>query len=136
MTGPDAAADDRSGPDDRNLSTERLDPLREVFGRDLPGLIDHFLEDLSFGPLALTEALEHGDTNTVWEIAHKLGGSSGMFGALHLEAAFRLLEEAAEVGTNDLALLIAEVEARAIAIRPALQALASGGEPPAARPPS
>lgn len=130
MTEPDAPNRGQPTDDDRSLSPQQVRPLRTVFGADLPELVIGFLEDLSSAVPALAEAIDHGNTTLGWEIAHKLGGASGMFGARHLEAAFRRLEDALEAGTGDHRLLLTQVEARAAAIRPALQMLADGAGPP------
>jgi HPt (histidine-containing phosphotransfer) domain-containing protein len=90
----------------------RLAMLRRVGGDKLiHDLIDLLLETAPVKLASARAALAGGDTSGVGRLAHGLASSAGNLGIVEVQEAAAALERRADDGENDLADLLARLEA-------------------------
>jgi len=120
-----------------NNKTAALDPiavdsLLEMIGGDpemVREIVNAFLEDAPDRLAEIATGLADGDATVVRRAAHTLKANGLTFGALGFAEACRKLEEVAGNGALDgAAPIAAEIERSWSAVRPAIEALAEGGE--------
>ncbi len=128
---PEAGSGAGPEPGGSGLDAVALANLREMVGGDdalVAELVGAYLSDAPDLLLALREALAAGDAPTLTRTAHSLKSSSANVGALALAALFRELESRGkEARLDGAAGDIEQAEHEFGRVRPALEALASGG---------
>jgi signal transduction histidine kinase/HPt (histidine-containing phosphotransfer) domain-containing protein/HAMP domain-containing protein len=125
-TGGASSKEAHSSSAETHLDRKPLDNFRTQFGSDFASLIDVFLE--STPPLfdEMTSALTANDAPTLRRHAHSLKSSAATYGAMHLSAMARMLEQDAAEGKlagaeTAIAALRTEYEAVATELRSYLE---------------
>ncbi len=106
-------------------AAEVLEHLHRLEAQGSPGLaadvIEIFMQDTSTRVTALRHAIDQGDGETVFRVAHTLQGSASMIGALSVARSCDALAKSARSGSFDQCkVLVAELHARFEAIQRAL----------------
>jgi len=106
-------------------AAEVLEYLRRLEAQGSPGLaadvIEIFTQDTSTRLTALRRAIDQGDGETVFRVAHTLQGSASMIGAVSVARSCKALAKSARSGSFDQCrVLVAEVDARFEAIQQAM----------------
>jgi len=106
-------------------AAEVLEYLRRLEAQGSPGLaadvIEIFMQDTSTRVTALRRAIDQGDGETVFRVAHTLQGSASMIGAVSVARSCSALAKSARSGSFDQCkVLVAELDARFEAIQRAM----------------
>jgi HPt (histidine-containing phosphotransfer) domain-containing protein len=106
-------------------AAEVLEYLHRLEAQGSPGLaadvIEIFVQDTSTRVTALRHAIDQGDGETVFRVAHTLQGSASMIGAVSVARSCNALAKSARSGSFDQCrVLVAELDARFEAIQRAL----------------
>ena len=106
-------------------AAEVLEYLRRLEAQGSPGLaadvIEIFMQDTSTRVTALRRAIDQGDGETVFRVAHTLQGSASMIGAVSVTRSCSALAKSARSGSFDQCkVLVAELDARFEAIQRAM----------------
>lgn len=106
-------------------AAEVLEYLHRLEAQGSPGLaaevIEIFIQDTSTRVTALRRAIDQGDGETVFRVAHTLQGSASMIGAVSVARSCDALAKSARSGSFDQCkVLVAELDARFEAIRRAM----------------
>jgi two-component system, sensor histidine kinase and response regulator len=106
-------------------AAEVLEYLHRLEAQGSPGLaadvIEIFMQDTSTRVTALRRAIDQGDGETVFRVAHTLQGSASMIGAVSVARSCKALAKSARSGSFDQCrVLVAEVDARFEAIQRAM----------------
>jgi HPt (histidine-containing phosphotransfer) domain-containing protein len=112
----------RGAPDG---AAEVLEYLHRLEAQGSPGLaaevIEIFMQDTSTRVTALRRAIDQGDGETVFRVAHTLQGSASMIGAVSVARSCDALAKSARSGSFDQCkVLVAELDARFEAIQRAM----------------
>jgi len=110
---------DTQSPIDRDA----LENLRELGGPELLSeLVEMFTHDAHTGLTALRKALEWGDADSVWQLAHSLKGSSGNLGAARVSNVCEELQRAGAAGRLEaVASLLEQLETEVERVSPLLR---------------
>lgn len=108
-------------------AAEVLEYLHRLEAQGSPGLaadvIEIFMQDTATRVTALRRAIDQGDGETVFRVAHTLQGSASMIGAVSVARSCNALAKRARTGSFDQCkVLVAELEARFEAIQRAMPA--------------
>jgi two-component system, sensor histidine kinase and response regulator len=106
-------------------AAEVLEYLHRLEAQGSPGLaadvIEVFLQDTASRVTALRRAIDQGDGETVFRVAHTLQGSASMIGAASVARSCNALAKSARTGSFDQCrVLVAELNARFEAIQRAM----------------
>ena len=106
-------------------AAEVLEYLHRLEAQGSPGLaadvIEVFLQDTATRVTALRLAIDQGDGETVFRVAHTLQGSASMIGATSVARSCNALAKSARSGSFDQCkVLVAELNARFEAIQRAM----------------
>jgi HPt (histidine-containing phosphotransfer) domain-containing protein len=106
-------------------AAEVLEYLHRLEAQGSPGLaadvIEIFMQDTSTRVTALRHAIDQGDGETVFRVAHTLQGSASMIGAVSVARSCDALAKSARSGSFDQCkVLVAELDARFEAIQRAM----------------
>jgi len=106
------------------LDDEIIAELREVMEDEFTDLLRNFLNDLSAQLARLQDAVERGDLDQLYHVAHKFKSSCGSIGALRLAELIQRLEQAGrERRPDDVGVQLRQARTVAAETTPGLRAL-------------
>ncbi|HEX5126755.1 MAG TPA: EAL domain-containing protein, partial [Rhodocyclaceae bacterium] len=117
------------------VSDEAIDPaalkrLREALGGALGEAVQPFLEDMPGTLLQMRQALSENAMSALRESLHRVKGSAGNLGAMHLAATAKEIDVAAEAGDlNAITRLLERLSAEYDRVENALRRVVSNPEP-------